>query len=229
MWIHIVFVLCYDRNKDELILVTTQLIAINCAKIITIVIIVVLIIVYGIEGQRQILYACMHISYCCWWLLEQRIYPNRSKEIFTEKVGVVGFTFALLIVGLLYSLPAFLAFNNPVNLSIAATAIALPLFYFGSLINTAADIQKSTAKENGCGLVCTGIWSNIRHVNYAGDLMRYLSFSVIAGSPWAYVVPLIIFLLYVQRIGDKETSMMTKYSEYPEYKSLSKRLIPGIW
>ncbi len=208
---------------------TTQLTAINWAKIVTIALIFLLIRLFGIDGQRQILYACMHISYCMWWLLEQKIYPDRCRQIFTEKVDTFGFIAILLIVGIFYTLPAFLAFTNPAELSITSTAIAIPLFYFGSLINTAADIQKSTSKAVGIGLVRTGIWSGIRHVNYTGDLMRYLSFSVIAGSLWAFLVPLSILLLYLQRIRDKENSMKTKYQDFSDYKLKSFRLIPGVW
>lgn len=208
---------------------TTQLTAINWAKIITILIIFSLILVLGVDGQRQILYACMHISYCVWWLLEQKIYPERCRQIFTEKVSNTGFAGSLLIVGIFYSLPAFLAFTNPTNLSIAATATAIPLFYFGSLINTAADVQKTTEKTSGVGLVRSGIWSGIRHINYTGDLMRYLSFSVVAGSIWAFLVPLSIFVLYIQRIKEKEASMRIKYQDFSDYKLSSFRLIPGIW
>ncbi|AKN60706.1 steroid 5-alpha reductase [Synechococcus sp. WH 8020] len=207
----------------------TQLTAINWAKVVTIALILLLIPLFGIHGQRQILYACMHISYCIWWLLEQKIYPDRCKQIFTEKVDTSAFIGALLIVGIFYSLPAILAFTNPTEISIAATATAIPLFYFGSLINTAADIQKTTEKAAGTGLVRTGIWSGVRHVNYTGDLMRYLSFSVVAGSLWAFLVPLSIFVLYVQRIRDKESSMKNKYQDFSDYKSKSFRLIPGIW
>ena len=208
---------------------TTQLAAINWAKVVTIAVIITLISTFGIEGQRQILYACMHISYCCWWLLEQKIYPDRSKQIFTEKVNVAGFVGALLIVGVFYSLPAYLAFTNSTELSIAATATAIPLYYFGSLINTAADVQKTTSKESSQALVCSGIWSGVRHVNYTGDLMRYLSFSVVAGSLWALLVPLAILTLYIQRIRDKEASMSIKYQDFHDYKSTSFRLIPWIW
>ena len=208
---------------------TTQLTAINWAKAVTIALILLLISLFGIDGQRQILYACMHISYCIWWLLEQQIYPDRCKQIFTEKVDTGGFTGAILIIGIFYSLPAFIAFTNPTELSIAATATAIPLFYFGSLINTAADIQKTTEKAAGAGLVNTGIWSGVRHVNYTGDLMRYLSFSIIAGSLWAFLVPLCIFVLYVQRIRERESSMRNKYQGFSDYKSKSFRLIPGIW
>jgi protein-S-isoprenylcysteine O-methyltransferase Ste14 len=171
----------------------------------------------------------MHISYCLWWLIEQKIYPDRRQQIFTEKVGAGGFIAALLIVGVFYTLPAFLAFTNPTDLSLITTAIAIPLFYFGSLINTAADIQKSTAKSAGVGLVRTGVWSGVRHVNYTGDLMRYLSFSVVAGSIWAFLVPLSILLLYIQRIQVKEASMRMKYKDFIDYKLKSFRLIPGIW
>ena len=208
---------------------TTQLTAINWAKAVTIALILILISFFGIDGQRQILYACMHISYCLWWLIEQKIYPDRCNQIFTEKVDLGGFTGALLIVGVFYTLPAFFAFTNPTDLSILATAIAIPLFYFGSLINTAADIQKATEKSVGTGLVRTGIWRGIRHVNYTGDLLRYLSFSVVAGSLWAFLVPLSIFILYIQRIREKEASMKMKYQDFPEYKSKSFRLIPGVW
>ena len=208
---------------------TTQLTAINWAKIVTIAVIIVLILTFGIEGQRQILYACMHVSYCCWWLLEQKIYPDRRKQIFTEKVDLVGFLSALLIVGVFYSLPAYLAFTNSTELSIAATATAIPLFYFGSLINTAADVQKTTAKASSEGLVRSGIWGGIRHVNYTGDLMRYLSFSVVAGSLWAFLVPLSILALYLQRIQNKEALMGRKYQDFADYKLTSFRLIPWIW
>ena len=208
---------------------TTQLTVINWAKAITIALICILILLFGINGQRQILYACMHISYCLWWLIEQKIYPDRRQQIFTEKVGAGGFIAALLIVGVFYTLPAFLAFTNPTDLSLITTAIAIPLFYFGSLINTAADIQKSTAKIAGVGLVRTGVWSGVRHVNYTGDLMRYLSFSVVAGSIWAFLVPLSILLLYIQRIQVKEASMRMKYKDFIDYKLKSFRLIPGIW
>lgn len=207
----------------------SQLTAINIAKMITIAIVIGLIALVGISDQRQILYACMHISYCVWWLLEQRIYPERRRFLFQEKVGPVGLISAILIIGVFYSLPAFLAFFNTNPLTIAATATAIPLFYFGSLINTSADVQKMTAKTLGRGLVSDGIWSQIRHVNYSGDLLRYLSFAVVAGSAWAFLVPLAIAALYLQRIAEKEKAMNEKYSDFAAYRQHTTRLIPWIW
>ena len=110
-----------------------------------------------------------------------------------------------------------------------AVGVALPLYIFGSLLNASADVQKLTAKQFGAGLVRDGIWRFSRNINYFGDLLRYLSVSVVAGSAWAYLVPGAIALLYLQRISQKEQAMAQKYQDYAEYKQSSTRLIPFFW
>ncbi len=131
--------------------------------------------------------------------------------------------------GVFYSLPGYFAFTNTTSLGYLSIAIALPLYILGSLINTGADVQKMAAKSLGSGLVKDGIWRGVRHVNYLGDLMRYTSFSVIAGSWWAFLVPGVITLLYLQRISQKEESMAAKYPEFAAYQQNSSRLLPWIW
>lgn len=206
----------------------TQLTAINTAKISTIFLLIAFALIFGIQDFRQVIYICLHISYCLWWLVEQWFYPQR-RQIFAEPVGVGGFIVSLLFIGALYSLPGYLAFINPTPLSLTTTAIVLPMFIFGTLINACADIQKMTAKQYGAGLVSDGVWRFSRNINYFGDLLRYLSFSIVAGSIWAYIVPTVIAIVYLQRIFQKEKSMPEKYQEYAEYQSNSSRLIPFIW
>jgi len=207
----------------------TQLTAINLAKSLTIFCLFGFALFFGIHDQRQIIYLCLHVSYCLWWLLEQVLFPQRRRQIFTEKVGIPLIVVVLLFVGVFYTLPGYFAFTNPNPIGYVPICIALPLYFFGSLINTGADIQKMTAKNMGEGLVDDGIWRSLRYVNYLGDLMRYTSFSVIAGSVWAYILPCIIALIYLQRINQKEQAMLTKYSEFEAYQQRSSRLIPGIW
>jgi len=206
----------------------SQLTAINSAKVLTILCLVGLAIGFGVPDLRQGIYLCLHISYCLWWLLEQWIYPKR-RQIFNQSAGMAGFSFTLIFVGLLYALPGYFAFTNPAPMSLLEVAIALPLFIFGSLINASADVQKMTAKQYGAELVQDGIWRLARNINYFGDLLRYLSFAVVAGSPWAYGVPVLVALLYGQRMRQKEQSMPEKYPEYGEYQQASARLIPFIW
>jgi protein-S-isoprenylcysteine O-methyltransferase Ste14 len=207
----------------------TQLKAINTAKILTILLLVAFALVFGIQDLRQVLYMCLHISYCLWWLVEQWFYPLRRQQMFSDPVGVGGFIISLLFIGFFYTLPGYLAFTNPEPISLLTVAVALPLFIFGTLINASADIQKLTAKQYGAGLVRDGIWRFSRNINYFGDLLRYVSFSVVAGSIWAYVVPVSIALIYLQRIFQKEQSMPEKYQDYQEYQQSSTRLIPFIW
>jgi protein-S-isoprenylcysteine O-methyltransferase Ste14 len=207
----------------------TKLNAINVAKVVTIICLATLAWIYGINDYRQIIYLCLHISYCLWWLLEQWLFPQRRQQLFTEKVGILTLIIIILFVGVFYSLPGYLAFTNANPVDYLSVAMALPLYIFGSLINTGADVQKMTAKSRGSGLVQDGIWRSLRHVNYLGDLMRYTSFSVIAGSLWAFVLPGVITLLYIQRINQKEKTMAAKYSEFSTYQQNSSRLLPWIW
>ena len=179
--------------------------------------------------MRQVVDLSLHISYCLWWLLEQWLFPERARQLFSERVGVVGFGFALLFIGVFYTLPGLLAFLNPLPISQAAVAVALGLFSFGSLINASADAQKTTAKAMGAGLVSDGIWRRVRHVNDLGDLLRYLSFAVVAGNVWAYLVPALVLLIYLQRIGQKEVQMAVKYPEFSAWEQRSARLLPGLW
>jgi protein-S-isoprenylcysteine O-methyltransferase Ste14 len=207
----------------------SQLTSINIAKAITILCLLTLALIYGIRDQRQAIYLGLHISYCSWWLIEQWLFPQRRQQIFTDKIGPITCLVVLLFVGVFYSLPGYFAFINPSPISSATVLVALPLYIFGSLINTAADVQKMTAKSMGGGLVKDGIWRSVRHVNYLGDLMRYTSFSVVSGSLWAFLLPGVILLLYLQRIAQKEQSMTSKYPDFGAYRQDSTRLFPWIW
>ncbi len=207
----------------------SELTAINAAKVLTILLLLALAAVLGVHDMRQVVYLSLHISYCLWWLLEQWCFPERARQLFTERVGPGRFLLALLFIGVLYSLPGVLAFLNPAPIGFGTVALALGLFIFGSLINASADVQKMTAKAMGAGLVADGIWRRVRHVNYFGDLLRYLSFAVLAGSGWAYLVPGLVLLLYLQRIAMKEKQMQVKYSEFSAWQQRSVRLLPGLW
>jgi len=189
----------------------SELTAINAAKGLTILLLLVLAALVGVRDMRQVVYLSLHISYCLWWLLEQWLFPQRGRQLFTERVGPGRFALALLFIGVLYSLPGLLAFLNPEPISHGAVALALGLFSMGA------------------GLVSDGIWRQVRHVNYLGDLLRYLSFAVVAGSGWAYLVPGLVLLIYLRRIGQKEAQMAAKYPDFEAYQGRSTRLLPWIW
>jgi protein-S-isoprenylcysteine O-methyltransferase Ste14 len=207
----------------------TQLQAINIAKVTTIFALAIPALVLGLQAERVVLYLALHISYCVWWLVEQLLFPARRQQIFRDTIGWPLVVATVLYVGLFFALPGWLAMANAVPLSPYTAAVAVVMFSFGSLINTAADVQKTTAKQLGAGLVQDDRWRRIRHVNYLGDLIRYASFAVLAGSAWAWLLPISVLLVYLQRIGSKEAALQERYPDFPAYRSRSWRLLPGIW
>jgi hypothetical protein len=58
-----------------------QLTAINVAKILTTVLLLVLAATLGVQDMRQLIYLSLHISYCLWWLLEQWLFPERTRQL----------------------------------------------------------------------------------------------------------------------------------------------------
>jgi protein-S-isoprenylcysteine O-methyltransferase Ste14 len=161
--------------------------------------------------------------------VEQQLLPERRAQIFRDPVGPGGAVLMVLYVGLFFALPGWLAMANPNPLSPLTTALAVVMFSFGSLINTSADVQKTTAKALGAGLVEDGCWRRIRHVNYLGDLIRYASFAVLAGSAWAWLLPVSVLVMYVGRIKAKEESLGQRYPGFAAYRASSWRLLPGLW
>lgn len=207
----------------------SQLDAINLAKGLTIILLIAYALIWGINDSRQVLYLALHVTYCVWWLVEQWLFPARRQQIFQEKVTWASLIASLVFVGAVYSLPGYFAFTNPESISLVTIAIAVPLYVLGSLINSTADIQKLTAKKYGAGLVQDEAWRLSQNINYLGDLMRYFSFAIVAGSLWAYILPLLVVALYVSRISEKATRMGEKYTDYEAYARQTKRLLPGIW
>ncbi len=207
----------------------TQLQAINIAKVTTVVALMIPAIVLGLDSPRVVIYLCLHISYCIWWLLEQVLFPWRARQLFTEVVNPLQASAVVLYVGVFYALPGWLAMVNDQPLGPLTTIIGLIFYIFGSLLNTAADVQKGTAKELGASLVDDGAWRRVRHVNYLGDLLRYSSFAVIAGSLWAWLLPASVLALYLPRIRSKEAAMAKRYPGFEAYRQSSWLLVPGLW
>jgi protein-S-isoprenylcysteine O-methyltransferase Ste14 len=207
----------------------TQLQAINIAKVTTIFALAIPALALGLRGERVVLYLALHISYCVWWLVEPWLLPARREQIFRDPVGPATAVLMVLYVGLFFALPGWLAMVNPRPLAPITVALAVVMFSFGSLINTTADVQKTTAKALGVGLVEDGAWRRLRHVNYLGDLIRYASFAVLSGSAWAWLLPASVLLVYWVRIAEKERRLEERYPGFPAYRARSWRLLPGIW
>lgn len=80
-------------------------------------------------------------------------------------------------------------------------------------------------------LIETGLYKNIRHPGYLGQLIIFLGISI-SLSNWLSIILMMIPILtgYIYRIKTEEKFMINQLGEsYLNYKQRTKRLIPGIY
>ena len=101
----------------------------------------------------------------------------------------------------------------------------MTLFFFGSVINSGADVQKITVLRLRPGLITDGFWALSRNINYFGDLMRYSAFAILSGSAWSWLVVLIVLGISVDHMRKKVQSLL-RYPEYTAYRGNVPALLP---
>ena len=78
-------------------------------------------------------------------------------------------------------------------------------------------------------LIDNFMFSKIRNTNYLGELFIYLGFSLLAFD----FVPLIVLLAYIIFLWIpnmiKKDKSLSKYSEFQNYKSKTKKFLPFIY
>ncbi|HEX9597155.1 MAG TPA: SRPBCC family protein [Anaerolineales bacterium] len=204
--------------------ITTRNVSVNAAKMVTILCLLSLPFLYEVHA-RQAVYLAIHVSYCVWYLLKQAIL---RETVFRERDSAPELVIIVAIVGVGYALPGWLAFRNPTLVTNPELAASVALFFFGSVINSGADVQKVTAVRLRPGLITDGFWALSRNINYFGDLMRYSAFALLSGSAWSWLVVLIVLGNNVDRMRKKAASL-SRYPEYAAYRSSVPALLPLGW
>ena len=183
--------------------ITSRNTSVNVAKVVTILCLLALPLFYPIH-TRQAAYLALQVSYCVWYLMKQAI---MREPVFKERDSLLDAIQVVAIVGVFYALPGWLAFMNPEPVGDAILAASIALFFFGSVINTGADVQKTTTLRLRQGLITDGFWRLSRNINYFGDVLRYSAFALIAGSIWAWAVPITVLAIDLGRMRKKDASL----------------------
>jgi steroid 5-alpha reductase family enzyme len=201
--------------------ITTRNVSVNVAKVITILCLLSLPFFYEVHS-RQAVYLAMHVSYCVWYLLKQVI---MRETVFRERDSALELIMVVVVVGVFYALPGWLAFRNTTPVSNLVLSASVTLFFFGSVINSGADVQKITALRLRPGLITDGFWALSRNINYFGDLVRYSAFALLSGSAWSWLVVLVVLGIDVGRMQKKADSL-SRYPGYAAYQSNIAALLP---
>jgi protein-S-isoprenylcysteine O-methyltransferase Ste14/uncharacterized protein YndB with AHSA1/START domain len=203
--------------------ITTRNVSVNAAKVVTLACLLSLPFFFEVQA-RQAVYLAMHVSYCVWYLLKQVIL---REAVFRERDSAPEFVMVVAVVGVVYALPGWLAFRNPAPVSDLTLAASVALFFFGSVINSGADVQKITALRLRPGLITDGFWRLSRNINYFGDLLRYSAFALLSGSAWAWLVVLLVLGANVDRMRKKAKSL-SRYPDYAAYQRNVPVLLPLV-
>ena len=203
--------------------------AINTHKLLTPLVVLALMLVYSNFSTSAWLYLSLHGSYCVCWLIKHLAFRDPRWETKVTLGGAV-FTFLLLttywlgpfllISGVLYDEPR----TIPSWLMISSIALVV----IGTSLMMIADCQKRFTLKYRPGLITEGIFNRIRHPNYLGEMMVYAGFASIVGLVWPWLVLaywwICVFLVNMLMIE----SSLTRYPEWPAYKTRSGMLFPKV-
>jgi len=115
-----------------------------------------------------------------------------------------------------------------------ADSVAVLLYALGSFINTGSEVQRAAwkAKSESRGHLYTkGLFSLSMHVNYFGDLMLFTGFSILAGSVWALLLPVVMAASFVfGHIPRLDAHLREKYGdEFREWERGTRRFVPFVY
>ena len=167
-------------------------------------------------------------------------------DIIEEKFGWMLIWGDYVLVPFFYSLPAAYVLLRPDDIAPAPALAAAALYVFGFWVFRGANGQKHQFKQHpsapiwgraphvvgGC-LLASGFWGIGRKLNYTGEFLMYVSWTLMAGfqSLVPYLVPAWLLLLLMQRAGRDDKRCRQKYGQlWDEYCRTARfRMFPYIY
>ncbi|GBG76910.1 hypothetical protein CBR_g23124 [Chara braunii] len=142
--------------------------------------------------------------------------------------------------------PAWWLLQHDVELGLAHAVISVVIFIVGFIIFRGTNLQKHRFKQDpkaliwgkpphviGGKLLASGFWGTARHLNYLGDLLLAVSFSLPCGfsSIIPYMYPIYLFILLISRDLRDEKKCQAKYKDvWEEYcAAVPWRIFPYIY
>ncbi len=112
--------------------------------------------------------------------------------------------------------------------------LGILIFAVGSFINTCSEIQRHLWKEkaeNRRKIYTEGLFKYSMHINYFGDLLWVIGYTIITRNIFALIIPLFLFLFFsYYNIPKLEIHLSRRYGkQFYDYEKITKRFIPFIY
>ncbi len=174
----------------------------------------------------------LYLSFLMIWPMKGFFFPDESwehKVTYPSAVAFSGFLAAEFMV-LIYFSTGYHPYPYPLNPQIWLMGCTV-LYVLGALLFTISDAQKHFVLKHRKprALFTDGFYSVVRHPNYLGQILIYISFALMAWDWIPFVIYFSIFsTLFYSNMKVKEISM-SRYPEWNDYQKKSSFLIPKIW
>ena len=170
-------------------------------------------------------YLGLHGTYGVLWVMKSMIFPDKSWE---EDTGLIYGLVILIGLSLYWISPWIIVsgyFHDGQMTLIPNWLISVSIFSFGIgiFLHFSSDMQKHTAlKLNPGKLIIDGLFKKSRNMNYVGEFLIYLSFSLLS-MHWLPILVLAVFILlvWVPNMIKKDKSL-SRYQEFSKYKTTTR-------
>lgn len=167
-------------------------------------------------------------------------------DVIEERFGYMLVWGDYALVPFFYCIPGYFLVEQPQSIPLPLAIGLVALFGFGFWMFRGANSQKNRFKANPEApiwgrrpetidgrLLVSGFWGIGRKLNYTGEILVYLSFTIPAGlvSPWAFALPLWLASLLVHRAWRDDKRCRSKYGAmWDKYCARAKfRMLPFIY
>ncbi len=178
------------------------------------------------NNPTAMIYLALHGTYGLLWVLKSRFFPDQQWQ---QKSSI---WYGLYIwAGLsMYWASPFIIASRSVQAPAWLLAISISMFSFGVFFHFASDMQKYIElKYNPGHLITDGLMRKVRNMNYFGEFLIYLGFSLLP-MHWLPLLVMLVFIviIWIPNMIKKDRSL-ARYPNFAEYKKSSKFIIPFIF
>ena len=172
------------------------------------------------------IYLALHGTYGILWILKSKFFPDKQWE------SKCSLWYGLLIwFGLsLYWIAPYIIITENIQPPNWYIVMCIVMYVLGVFLHFTSDMQKFIQlKYYPNNLITDIMFSRIRNINYLGELLIYLGFSLLA-MHWLPIISLLCFIIviWIPNMIKKDKSL-SKYENFEDYKKNTNIFFPIIW